>query len=225
MHLQTIDDNDHRAVFISWSILTATLQQEVVNGRSSMRPPSFSSSLSLSLFVSQSVMYCSVCNGWVTRWTPQGEGTPGHTPSNSLFLSLTLIHSLSSSVSDPSVYLAPLTFSAHLSINNTKSPKTPCDKITSHLRCTTFSFPFLFCLHLHSQITLSALVCLFWREEESSLSPLGLSVSLIKDRRLMERECVALLACRPRQQHTTPAVRRDGTNRRGWGGGWKKKLN
>lgn len=68
-------------------------------------------------------------------------------------------------------------------------------------------------------------VCLFVREKESSLSPLGLSVSLIKDRRLMERECVARLACRPRQQHTTPAVWRDGTNRRGdTSGGDKRGL-
>lgn len=50
---------------------------------------------------------------------------------------------------------------------------------------------------------------MFERERESGLCPLGLSVSLIKDRRLTERECVARLACRPRQQHTTPAVWRE----------------
>lgn len=55
-------------------------------------------------------------------------------------------------------------------------------------------------------------VCVFVREKESSLSPMGPSVSLIKDRRLMEREYVARLACRPRQQHTTLAVWRDGAN-------------
>ena len=60
--------------------------------------------------------------------------------------------------------------------------------------------------------------CVLARENESGLSPLGLSVSLIKDRRLMERECVALLACRLRQQHTSLAVWRDRANRREWVG-------
>lgn len=44
---------------------------------------------------------------------------------------------------------------------------------------------------------------MFCRERESGLRPLGLSVSLIKDRRLMERECVARLACRPPPLPTT----------------------
>lgn len=71
-------------------------------------------------------------------------------------------------------------------------------------------------------------VCVFERERESGLCPLGLSVSLIKDRRLTERECVARLACRPRQQHTTPAVWRERATGRErvwwWGGGcWRKE--
>lgn len=84
------------------------------------------------------------------------------------------------------------------------------------------NYPFLgthnfFFFSLRSQIILYVLVCVFERERESGLCPLGLSVSLIKDRRLTERECVARLACRPRQQHTTPAVWRERANGRGAG--------
>lgn len=56
----------------------------------------------------------------------------------------------------------------------------------------------------------------FAEKRESGLCPLGLSVSLIKDRRLTERKCVARLACRPRQQHATLAVWREEQT---WGGG------
>lgn len=52
------------------------------------------------------------------------------------------------------------------------------------------------------------------RETESGLCPLGLSVSLIKDRRLTERKCVARLACRLQQQHTIALVWRERANRR-----------
>lgn len=88
--------------------------------------------------------------------------------------------------------------------------------ITFFLEHITFFLLF----SLHSQIILYVLVSVFERERESGLSPLGLSVSLIKDRRLMERECVARLACRPRQQHTTLAVWRERAN---GGGGVKKR--
>lgn len=64
-------------------------------------------------------------------------------------------------------------------------------------------------------------VCVCEGKRESGLCPMGLSVSLIKDRRLTERECVARLACRPRQQHTTLAVWRERAT--GGGGCLKKK--
>lgn len=75
-------------------------------------------------------------------------------------------------------------------------------------------------------------VCVCLREKESGLCPLGLSVSLIKDRRLMERKCVACLACRPQQQHIILVVWRECANGKsgcgcGGGGGLlrKRKLD
>lgn len=43
-------------------------------------------------------MYCALCNGWVTRWTPEGEGRPGHTQPIFFFLPLFLSFSLSPSI-------------------------------------------------------------------------------------------------------------------------------
>lgn len=119
----------------------------------------------------------------------------------------TLIHMVSSSHSHSSVLLFPLASSAY----RLKQQRSKVVQRCNYLSLVMHNFFFCF---LHSQITLSVLVCVFVREKESSLSPLGPTVSLIKDRRLMERECVARLACRPRQQHTTLAVWRDGAKRR-----------
>lgn len=107
------------------------------------------------------------------------------------------------------------------SSRSSSSPSLFCILFSaSNKRCKVVwycNYPFLGThnfFFLHSQIILYVLVCVFERERESGLCPLGLSVSLIKDRRLTERECVARLACRPRQQHTTPAVWRERANGR-----------
>lgn len=60
-------------------------------------PLSLSCSLPLcpSLFSpSLPLMYSALCDGWVTRWTPEGEGRPGHTTS-SVFHPLFFTHSSS----------------------------------------------------------------------------------------------------------------------------------
>lgn len=40
------------------------------------------------------LMYSALCNGWVTRWTPEGEGRPGHAACIFLPLSSSLLHSV-----------------------------------------------------------------------------------------------------------------------------------
>lgn len=69
-----------------------------------------------------------------------------------------------------------------------------------------FNYPPFFYTHItlfppRTFTNYTEFMCVRERRRESGLCPLGLSVSLIKDRRLTERECVALLACRPQQQH------------------------
>ncbi len=132
-------------------------------------------------------------------------------------------HFFSLFLSNPSLSFWPILFlpSSSGSSRSSSSSSLFCILFSaSNKRCKVVwycNYPFLGThnfFFLRSQIILYVLVCVFERERESGLCPLGLSVSLIKDRRLTERECVARLACRPRQQHTTPAVWRERANGR-----------
>lgn len=143
----------------------------------------------------QSVMYCALCNGWVTRWTPEGEGRPGHTQP----ISLPLCHRFSLT---SSILLFSFSTFAYCFQQQT---------------CVFVGHCNYFLLGMHTFFSSHKWwVCVCIGEKESGLCPQGLSVSLIKDRRLTEREYVARLACRPQQQHTSPAVWRERANRRKW---------